>query len=76
MAGRLSVSEAAITLAGMIDSLGRSHEFLADDVDCTKWCASSRYFVGTGTFNDKLFGGDWHVGHGVMCQGKGLGLNG
>ena len=22
-------------------------------------CASSRYFVGTGTFNDKLFGGDW-----------------
>jgi hypothetical protein len=21
--------------------------------------------VGTGTFNDKLFGGDWDVGHGL-----------
>jgi len=41
-----------------------------------KWCASSRYFVGTGTFNDKLFGGAWHVGHGVICQVQGLGLNG
>ena len=39
-------------------------------------CASSRYFVGTGTFNDKLFGGAWHVGHGVICQVQGLGLNG
>jgi len=32
--------------------------------------------VGTGTFNDKLFGGAWHVGHGVICQVQGLGLNG
>jgi hypothetical protein len=39
-------------------------------------CASSRYFMGTGTFKDKLFGGDWHVGHGVMCQVQGLGLKG
>jgi hypothetical protein len=42
MAGRLSVSEAANVLAGMIDSLGRSHEFLADNVDCTKWPAWCR----------------------------------
>jgi len=41
-AGRLTVSEAAIILAGMIDSLGRSHEFLADDLDRTKWPAWCR----------------------------------
>jgi len=46
---------------------------LNDNRSC---CASSRYFVGTGTFNDKLFGGAWHVGHGVICQVQGLGLNG
>jgi len=33
-------------------------------------------FRGNGYVNDKLFGGDWHVGHGVMCQVQGLGLNG
>jgi uncharacterized protein len=42
MAGRLSVSEAANVLAGMIDSLGRSHEFLADNVDCKRWPAWCR----------------------------------
>jgi predicted nucleic acid-binding protein len=40
--GRLSVSDAAKVLAGMIDSLGGSHEFLADNVDCTKWPAWCR----------------------------------
>ena len=40
------------------------------------WCASSRYCVETGTFNDKLFGWDWQVGHGVMCLVESLGLNG
>jgi len=42
----------------------------------SEFCASSRYFVRTGTFNDKLFGVDWHVGRGVICQVQGLGLNG
>ena len=32
--------------------------------------ASSRYFMGTGTINDKLFGWDWHVGRGVTCKFK------
>lgn len=35
--GSVIVSEAAKVFAGMINSLGRSHQFLADNVDSTKW---------------------------------------
>jgi hypothetical protein len=35
---------------------------LGDRHGTVEWCATSRYFVGTGTFKDKLFGGGWHVG--------------
>jgi predicted nucleic acid-binding protein len=37
MAGRLALSEAAEVLAGMIDSLDRSHVFVPDNIDSTKW---------------------------------------
>ena len=45
--GHLSVAAAVETLAGMLGSLGRRHEFLADDLSSTKdwpaWCeAASR----------------------------------
>jgi predicted nucleic acid-binding protein len=37
MAGRLTLSEAAEVLAGMINSLGRNHGFVPDHIDSTKW---------------------------------------
>lgn len=37
MAGQLTVTQAADVLGGMIGSLGRSHAFLADNVDSTEW---------------------------------------
>ena len=44
-AGRLPVAEAAATLAGMLQSLGKRHRFLADDVSANlawpAWCASA-----------------------------------
>jgi hypothetical protein len=43
--GRLSVATAAETLAGMLESLGARHAFLADDVSSAKdwpaWCGSA-----------------------------------
>lgn len=35
--GRLTLSEAAEVLAGMIESLGKTHAFVPDNVDSTKW---------------------------------------
>lgn len=35
--GRLTLSEAAEVLAGMISSLGRIHAFVPDNVDSTTW---------------------------------------
>jgi predicted nucleic acid-binding protein len=44
-AGRLSVGEAAVTLAGMLGSLGGHHEFLSDDGSSSAgfpaWCGSA-----------------------------------
>jgi hypothetical protein len=43
--GNLSVTSAAETLAGMLESLGTQHGFLADDISSTKdwptWCGSA-----------------------------------
>jgi len=43
--GNLSVIAAAETLAGMLESLGRTHQFLADDLSSTKewpdWCGGA-----------------------------------
>lgn len=43
--GRLSVADAADTLAGMLRSLGTRHQFVADDLSSTTdwpdWCASA-----------------------------------
>jgi uncharacterized protein len=46
--GRLAVSEAAAVLAGMLDSLGKQHRFLADDrSSCSSWPTSCRSAAGT-----------------------------
>jgi uncharacterized protein len=37
--GQLTVAAAAEVLAGMLDSLGGSHQFLADNLDATRWPA-------------------------------------
>ena len=43
--GRMSVAEAAATLAGMLRTLGKCHAFLADDLTSTgtwpAWCGSA-----------------------------------
>ena len=43
--GQLPVSAAAVTLAGMLASLGSQHEFLADDLASTEkwpaWCGAA-----------------------------------
>lgn len=44
-AGRLPVADAAATLAGMLESLGKRHGFVADDLSATlawpAWCVSA-----------------------------------
>jgi predicted nucleic acid-binding protein len=40
--GRLALSEAAEVLTGMINSLGRTHAFVPDNVDSTTWPAWCR----------------------------------